>query len=217
MDRILHHATLADGRRPLRGRTCGSGPRRGRPTTDPRPGLLFVAVLISTGALWLASPAAASAQSESLEAVLDSLPRGERVRVEALGRTDTAVGTLAGREAGSLSLETGGGGQTIALEEIQRLWTVEGHLGGEKAKNGALIGAGFGVLTAILVAAMEAPADHVGDVVVQGIYISPIFALPAAALGYGLGYQHGRQRPDWRLRFAADRGAVGLRLEVPLR
>lgn len=181
------------------------------PGADPGRLLPFLPVLLVLTAV---RPAAGQA-AEDPGAVLDSVA-GDTVRVELADSTSPLVGRLLTGAGGAYRLETAGSTRGVEADHLRKLWSRAGHLGGQSAGTGALVGGtvgfvvGFTHLSAFFGVGFDPGVDETSPLA------GAVVALPGALVGAGLGYLHGRQQPDWRLRFEAADGRTSAAVEIPL-
>ena len=154
-------------------------------------------------------PATLTAQADTVSRVVDGFPDGTRLRVEVQDGARQLEGRLTDRTNEALILRAAEGRTTVRYSEIERLWTYGGHRGGQGALIGRLVGAGIGAgLVVVTFTSGDAPPPfETEDAAV-------LVGLATGALGAGIGYLGGRQQTDWRLRFEARDGRVGIRAEV---
>lgn len=160
----------------------------------------------------LAAAVPAQAQSDSLRAVLDTLPDDSRVRLNLRSDGEPVVGRLRPTSPGRLVLSSEAGDRrSVALEEVTRLWSDEGT----HADRGALVGAAIGGATALVagVALASDPSNETGiPPVTGGIVVGGLVGVPGVLGGALIGYQS----TDWRLRFSADSGpGVAVQVSLP--
>ena len=187
----------------------------GRSGTKSFCSLVGVALTAVLTCLLLGPGAVAAQQSSELAGVLQDLPEGSRVRLDLGKQSAPAVGGLVNWNESNLVLVSAGKETAHPLGNIRRLWIDDGHHGSQGARNGALVGGGIGFVLGV-VGRVTSFGGGESDLDFDALGTGAIVALPGALIGAGIGYLHGRQQTDWRLRFEARDGRVGLRAEVPL-
>lgn len=179
-------------------------------TSAPLRTSLPAAAVLGAASL-LAAAVPVRAQSDSLRAVLDTVPDDSRVRLELCDGGEPALGRLRPGDPDSLVLSSDAGDRrTVPLGEVTRLWSDDGT----HADRGALIGAAIGGATTIVtgVALASDPSNETGvSPFVGGVTVGGLVGVPGLLGGAVIGNQF----TDWRLRFSAET-VPGVAVQVSL-